>query len=74
MTIKLKKDMPYRKVEVDLTGPEGNAFVLLGMAKGWAKDLGLDWKPIQQDAMIGDYEHLLEVFEKHFGTIFTLLR
>jgi len=74
MTIKLKKDMPYRKVEVDLTGPEGNAFVLLGMAKRWAKDLGLDWKPIQQDAMIGDYEHLLEVLDKHFGDYVDFLR
>jgi len=27
MTIKLKKDMPHRKIEVDLSGPEGNALL-----------------------------------------------
>ena len=48
---------------IDLTGPQGNAFVLLGMAKGWARDLGLDFEPIQKEATSGDYENLLEVLD-----------
>jgi len=57
---------------VDLTGPDGNAFVLLGMAKRWAaaglhRDLSLDFKSIRDDAMSGDYEHLLSVLDNHFG-------
>lgn len=52
---------------VDLTGPDGNAFVLLSMAKRWARDLQLDFKSIRDDAMSGDYEHLLEVLDNHFG-------
>jgi hypothetical protein len=52
---------------VDLTGPDGNAFVLLGMAKRWARDLQLDFKSIQAEAMAGNYEHLLSVLDNHFG-------
>ena len=36
-------------VEIDLTGPEGNAFVLIGYASKWAKQLGLDSKQIQKE-------------------------
>jgi hypothetical protein len=54
---------------IDLTGPQGNAFVLLGMAKGWAKDLGLDFEPIQKEATSGDYENLLQVLDNYFGDL-----
>lgn len=59
---------------IDLTGPQGNAYCLMGVAQDTAHKMGLDEKAIVEDMMSGDYEHLLEVFEKHFGTIFTLLR
>lgn len=52
---------------VDLTGPCGNAHALLGMARPWARDLGLDIDSIRVDAMSGDYEHLLSVMDKNFG-------
>ena len=54
-------------VVVDLTGPDVNAFVLLGMAKGWARQLKKDWVPIAADATSADYEHLLEVLDREFG-------
>jgi len=54
-------------VEIDLTGPEGNAFVLIGYAGKWAKQLGLDSKKIQEEMMSGDYENLIGVIEKYFG-------
>lgn len=41
MAIKTRAEMPKR-IEVDLTGPNGNAFFLLGMAGQLAKQLGLD--------------------------------
>lgn len=59
---------------IDLTGPNGNAFYLLGVAQDAAKQLGLDSEAIINDMMSGEYEHLIEVFEKHFGHIYTLLR
>jgi len=74
MAIKSKDEMAPRGIEIDLTGPDGNAFVLIGKAGKLAKQLGLDGKAIRNDMMSGDYEHLLEVFEKHFGSFVTLYR
>lgn len=54
-------------IKIDLTGPEGNAFVLIGYAGKWANQLGLDSKSIQEEMMEGDYDNLLSVMEKYFG-------
>ena len=34
--IKSKKDIPPYPILIDLTGPDGNVFVLMGKAKGFA--------------------------------------
>jgi len=61
-------------IEIDLTGPDGNAFALIGKAGSLAKQLGLDNKLIQAEMMKGDYEHLVNTFDKHFGDFVTLLK
>ena len=61
-------------IEIDLTGPDGNAFVLIGTAGNLAKQLGLDAKAIRTEMMAGDYENLVNVFDKHFGHFVTLYR
>ncbi len=61
-------------IEIDLTGPDGNAFVLIGKAGNLAKQLGLDKAKIQAEMMKGDYEHLVNTFDKHFGDFVTLYR
>jgi hypothetical protein len=61
-------------LEIDLTGPDGNAFVLIGTAGNLAKQLGLDSKAIRTEMMAGDYENLVNVFDKHFGEFVTLYR
>ena len=61
-------------IEIDLTGPDGNAFVLIGKAGSLARQLGLDSKVIQTEMMNGDYEHLVNTFDKHFGNFVTLYR
>ena len=61
-------------IEIDLTGPDGNAFVLIGTAAKLARQLGLDGKAIQAEMMKGDYENLVSVFDKHFGHFVTLYR
>ena len=61
-------------IEIDLTGPQGNAFFLLGTAKNLAKQLGLDGNEIQKEMMSGDYENLLQVFDENFGSVVTLYR
>jgi len=61
-------------IEIDLTGPQGNSFYLLGTAKNLAKQLGLDGNEIMKEMMSGDYENLLQVFDENFGSIVTLYR
>ena len=59
-------------ITIDLTGPQGNAFYLLGTANNLAKQLGLNGKEIMEEMKSGDYENLLQVFDKNFGSIVTL--
>lgn len=73
MAIKNKSEMPS-EISIDLTGPDGNAFALMGYAKNFAKQLGIDSAPIIEDMTSGDYENLLEVFEENFGSFVTLYR
>jgi len=71
MAIKKKSN---RGIEIDLTGPDGNAHVLLGYAEQYANQLGLDNEQIQKEMTSGDYENLVQTFDKYFGSFVTLLR
>jgi hypothetical protein len=62
---------------VDLTGPDGNAFALISLAQNLAKQL--DYEPQQRgeltaEMMGGDYENLIQVFDRHFGELVILER
>lgn len=70
----IKEKKQTNGIEIDLTGPQGNAFYLLGTAKNLAKQLDLDGKQIMDEMMSGDYENLLQVFDKNFGMFVTLYR
>ena len=70
----IKSKIEKSGIEIDLTGPDGNAFVLIGTAGNLAKQLGLDAKAIREEMMKGDYENLVNVFDKHFGHFVTLYR
>ena len=59
-------------IVIDLTGPDGNAYALMGLADRLAKQLG--FKSPTKEMMEGDYEHLLEVFDKNFGDFVILER
>ena len=71
--IRAKKES-NEPIIIDLTGPDGNAFVLLGMASKFAKQLDLDSEKILEDMKSGDYENLLQVFDEHFGDYVILER
>lgn len=72
MVIKTK---PIPKhVEIDLTGPEGNAYVLLGYARRWSDQLGLDGDAIIKEMQSGSYENLVTVFDREFGHFCVLWR
>jgi hypothetical protein len=67
MTIKKKV---RSKIELDLTGPQGNAFVVLGTVQRLMKTLKFheaQIKTVKAEMMSGDYEHLIATAEKHFG-------
>ena len=70
----IKQKQKTNGIEIDLTGPQGNAFYLLGTAKNLAKQLDLNGKQIMEEMMSGDYENLLQVFDKNFGMFVTLYR
>ena len=69
-----KKQEQRDPIIIDLTGPDGNAFALMGYANRFAKQLGLDGKTITNEMMSGDYENLLEVFDNNFGDFVILER
>jgi len=65
------------KPVIDLTGPQGNAFSILGHASSLASKLGFtkeENQKIQDDMMSSDYEHLIQVFDSHFGDYVDLAR
>jgi hypothetical protein len=72
--IKSVEEKKSSKLEIDLTGPDGNAFVLLGYASRLSTHLGLDKQKVQFEMTSGDYEHLVETFDKYFGEYVTLYR
>lgn len=61
-------------IEIDLAGPEGNAYYLLGTANNLAKKLGLNSEAILNEMKSGDYENLINVFDKYFGSFVILYR
>lgn len=71
--IKSKSEMPDG-INVDLTGPEGNAMVLMGYAANWLKQLGREVEPVIAEMKSGDYENLIKVFDREFGSFCTLYR
>lgn len=70
----VKKEEAAQEHVIDLTGPAGNAFVLMGYARNYAKQLGRDPAPILARMQAGDYENLVKVFDDEFGEFVTLLR
>lgn len=64
-----------RRRIIDLTGPEGNAFVLLGVANDLGKALQYSKEKlaqIQEEMTSGDYENLITVFDNYYGHLVDL--
>ena len=73
--IRSRSEMPGRKIEIDLSGPEGNAFVLMGYAQKWCRQMG--WSQSKTDALIkvmksSNYDVLVQVFDNTFGDYVTI--
>ena len=62
---------------IDLSGPKGNAFYLLGYAQKLGRQLEKSEKEIesiQEQMKSGDYENLIKVFDDNFGDFVILER
>ena len=73
----IKQKPQTNGIEIDLTGPQGNAFNLIALAKNFGKQIGMSdsyIKEIQEKMMSGDYENLIQVFDNEFGSVVILER
>tara|TARA_R110001592_G_scaffold66359_1_gene203636 strand:- start:1047 stop:1262 length:216 start_codon:yes stop_codon:yes gene_type:complete len=70
----IREKQPQSEIVIDLTGPDGNAYALMAHANRFAKQLGIDGKTVIDEMTSGNYENLLEVFDKHFGDFVILER
>tara|TARA_Y100001963_G_C6725302_1_gene421167 strand:- start:855 stop:1091 length:237 start_codon:yes stop_codon:yes gene_type:complete len=64
-------------IEIDLNGPKGNAFYLLGLAQDLSKKMGHDkarTERILEEMKLYNYECLLNTFDREFGMLVTLWR
>ena len=59
---------------IDISGPNGNAFTLIGQAIKLAKKFGKDENSIVNRMMEGNYQELLEVFDSEFGEYVDILK
>ena len=73
--IKDRKEM-NPMIEIDLSGPEGNAFVLLAYASRLGKRIyGYEkTEAILEEIRLSTYELLILIFDKYFGEVVTLYR
>ena len=73
----IRSKQPKSEIIIDLTGPQGNAFYLLGVAKDFCKQLDMTNKNTQSilyEMTSGDYENLIQVFDREFGSVVILER
>lgn len=64
-------------IVIDLTGPQGNAYFLIGTAKKLWRQLGFSNEDIDSNIKrmtSGDYDNLVNYFDSEFGDYVTLYR
>jgi hypothetical protein len=59
---------------IDLTGPQGNAYFLMGQADRLSRQLGLDKDIVINEMKSSNYENLVQVFDRYFGDYVILER
>lgn len=70
----IRNKQPNSPIIIDLTGPQGNAYFLLGAARKFARQMDLDESIIIDEMTSSDYEHLLLTFDHYFGSFVILER
>jgi len=72
--IKEKEQHLVSSITIDLTGPDGNVFYLIGIGVNFCRQLGLDKDRFTNEMMSGDYDHAVNTFDEYFGHFVTLLK
>ena len=74
----IRKKQKLDKMIIDLDGPDGNAYNLIGVAnnlmrKGFGRNaLGRDIAEVLNEMTSGDYKNLVRVIDKYFGDMVIL--
>ena len=74
----IKQKQNLDKIIIDLDGPDGNAYNLLGVAnnlmrRGFGRNaFGRDIAEVLNEMPSGDYNNLVRVFDKYFGDMVIL--
>jgi hypothetical protein len=70
----IREKMDSGPIVIDLTGPDGNAFAMMGYARKLARQLDIDSNKVIGEMMSGNYENLITVFDSYFGDYVILER
>jgi hypothetical protein len=68
----IAKKKSNKTLVIDLDGPNGNAFAIMGVAGDFCRQLGRAKGPLMSEMMSGNYLNLLKVFDREFGMFVTL--
>ena len=77
MAILNKAEMPHTRPQIDLSGPAGNVFNLMGLVKIYGRQLSLTPQEIfiiQEEMMSDEYDHAVAVFDLNFGRFVDLVK
>jgi len=64
-------------IKYEIGGTAGNAFAIIGFVHNELLSAGKTKEEVDavvDDMQSSDYQHLLEVFDKHFGTVITIVK
>jgi len=72
-----RDEMPTRPIEIDLSGPDGNAYVLMAYARDIGRRIGYSEekiKAIHKVMMMSNYEGLVHTFNDQFNEYVIIYR
>lgn len=62
-------------MKIDISGPQGNAFAIMSIAERIGRQLNIPSEKIEEinnKMMSGDYDNLLKVFHREYGSVVEL--
>lgn len=71
------KSSTNQKPTIDLHGPDGNVFALIGHARSLGKQLGFSGEKadaLRKEMMSGNYQNAIEAFDREFGDYVDLIK